>query len=297
MSGSNVLMIKLSSYINAYRAARRNVSNWPKLLFYALLRKEGEFSIRGGSKIKYNARQLLKILASQRRLIGFKLYDVNGELVRGEFFGFSFCFPIYMIGYVTLVGEHFYKVYDVDVRDAVVLDIGAYLGDSVLYWLYKGAKKVIAVEPVPEHFKVLQLNCSGLPVETILGSVGSRVPKLNMIGSQRYGVWKTQNVNRFLDVPLLSLIELTEKYKPDVVKLNCEGCEHFLVDDLILTPKLGVKKLIVQIHRMYDGWRDTHIKLENNFGKGKITSSNYKHITVIWEFTESESSTQQYYSL
>jgi len=284
MSSDNILKIKLLSYINAYRAARRNVSNWRKLLLYALLRREGEFSIRGDGKIKYNARKLLKILAG--RLSDYELHAIEGDFLKGKFLGFSFSFPLNMLSHIWLSGKYFMEIYDVNVRDAVVLDIGAYLGDSVLYWLYKGAKKVIAVEPVPEHFKILQLNCSGLPVETILGSVGSRVPKLNIVGSPSYGIWKTQNFNEFLNVPLISLTELVEKYKPDVVKLNCEGCEHFLLDELILTPKLGVKKLIIQIHKMNDGWRDIYHWLEQNLGKGRTTITKQNNITIIWEIRD-----------
>jgi len=282
MSGVNVLTVKLSSYINAYRAARRNFSNWPKLLLYALLRKEGEFSIRGNGKIKYNARQLIRILAG--RLGDFELHAVEDGFMKGKFLGFSFCFPLNMLSQIWLSGKDLMKHYDVDVRDAVVLDIGAYLGDSVLYWLYKGAKKVIAVEPVPEHFKVLQLNCRGLPVETILGSVGCRVPQLSMIGNPGYGVKEAYKSNDYLNVPLLSLIELVKKYEPDVIKLDCEGCEHFLAYDLILTSKLGVKKLIVEIHRLNDDWRNLYHKLEQNLGQGKITSSSGNYVNVIYDF-------------
>jgi predicted rRNA methylase YqxC with S4 and FtsJ domains len=45
------------------------------------------------------------------------------------------------------------KEYPFDVKGEVVLDVGAYLGDTPLMWLYKGAISVIAVEPVPIHFQ------------------------------------------------------------------------------------------------------------------------------------------------
>jgi len=39
-----------------------------------------------------------------------------------------------------------------DVKDKVIIDIGAYIGDSAIYFALKGAKRVIAVEPHPGAF-------------------------------------------------------------------------------------------------------------------------------------------------
>jgi copper chaperone CopZ len=33
-----------------------------------------------------------------------------------------------------------------------------------------------------------------------------------------------------------------------VVKLNCEGCEHHIIDGLSQIPRLDVKKIAVQFH-------------------------------------------------
>jgi len=44
-------------------------------------------------------------------------------------------------------------VYDLlDVRDRIVIDVGAFVGDSAVYFALKGAKRVIAVEPHPGAF-------------------------------------------------------------------------------------------------------------------------------------------------
>ena len=43
-------------------------------------------------------------------------------------------------------------VYDgFDYNDSVVLDIGGFIGDTALFFIAKGAKKVIVYEPVPEN--------------------------------------------------------------------------------------------------------------------------------------------------
>jgi len=40
-----------------------------------------------------------------------------------------------------------------DVKNKVVVDVGAAYGDSTIYFLLRGAKKVIAIKPHPEAFK------------------------------------------------------------------------------------------------------------------------------------------------
>lgn len=71
-----------------------------------------------------------------------------------------------------------------------------------------------------------------------------------------------------------------------MVKINCEGCEHFLADELFSLPKLGVRKLILQIHNI-GGLKHKELlqRLEQIFGTGRITKvKDDETITVIWEF-------------
>jgi tRNA A58 N-methylase Trm61 len=45
-----------------------------------------------------------------------------------------------------------------DVKDKVVLDIGAYVGDSAIYFIRKGAKKVYAYEAVKDFYEIMLKN-------------------------------------------------------------------------------------------------------------------------------------------
>jgi FkbM family methyltransferase len=45
-----------------------------------------------------------------------------------------------------------------DVEGKVVVDIGAFIGDSSIYFALRGAKKVIAVESHPETYKKMVEN-------------------------------------------------------------------------------------------------------------------------------------------
>jgi FkbM family methyltransferase len=51
------------------------------------------------------------------------------------------------------------NAYDfVDPHDRVVLDVGAYVGDSAIYFTFKGAKKIIAIEPHPGAYQEMLMN-------------------------------------------------------------------------------------------------------------------------------------------
>ncbi|MEM4306543.1 MAG: hypothetical protein QXD61_11290 [Candidatus Caldarchaeum sp.] len=197
-----LLLTKLRAYVHAYKVAKASCRNYVKLLVYAILRRESVFHMRKGGRIRANGRTLLKLLV---RFPTLRDFVVEGENVKVSFFGSMMQFTADMLPNISLDEEVLKRVYDVDVKGAVVLDVGAYIGDSPLYWVYRGASKVIAVEPVPQHYRLLEENCKGLPVIPILASVGSQVPELpDMIGSQRYGVWEAKGSEKYLDAPLLN---------------------------------------------------------------------------------------------
>ena len=63
----------------------------------------------------------------------------------------------------------------VDVEDRIVVDIGANVGDSSIYFALKGAKKVIAIEPHPKAFEELVSNTKLNGLETIVIPVNAAV--------------------------------------------------------------------------------------------------------------------------
>jgi hypothetical protein len=84
-----------------------------------------------------------------------------------------------------------------------------------------------------------------------------------------------------------------EKYEPTVVKLNCEGCEHYVLEELSQIPRLGVKKIAVQFHDIKGrSAYESLVSLEERLGNSKKTAEKWttdfsgkkiKTITVYWE--------------
>ncbi len=107
----------------------------------------------------------------------------------------------------------------VDYKDKVVLDIGADYGSTALFFLEKGAKTVYAVERNKWMIKKMK---------RIANRINNIVPmKINVACSMRFE----------------HLLELN----PDIVKVDCEGCEEYLlgVDNLSF---LKANEYIIETH-------------------------------------------------
>jgi FkbM family methyltransferase len=151
-----------------------------------------------------------------------------------------------------------YGTYEpLNVNGRVVVDVGAYIGDSAIYFAYKGAKKVIAIEPHPgayvemlENIRLNNLEGVVVPVNDGLASRPGR------ICIKEVGVEDTFNTYHrpgdcLIAVPAVTLGELIDKFGVDpndaVLKMDCEGCEY----DVILNDYGHVKlfrELILEYH-------------------------------------------------
>jgi len=113
-------------------------------------------------------------------------------------------------------------------KDKVILDIGADWGTTAIFFLKKGAKKIIAVEPADPrigHFAKLEEYWKDYP--EILIPISCEIPDT------------PQNFEKYI-----------RDYKPDIVKIDCEGCEKALlsVDKKLIEM---VPEYLIEIHK---GW-------------------------------------------
>lgn len=276
------------------------IKNWKSLYLYSILAKRGEFTARDGTKSgTLSARSLLRLIVviefmfRETRIIKSKrCVSFSDKWVIIPVLNDSYKMKVHAERIIIAsIPDLFTRLYDIEVKDRTVLDIGAYIGDSVLYWLHKGAKKVIAVEPVPEHYEVLLENVKELPVITINASIGAPIMRIeNQVGWDTYGLHTPERgAKQHSGIPVYGLAELVERWRPDVVKLNCEGCEYDVLSELTLLPILGVKAIIVQLHDKPPHSKDRALAfLQERLGKCRITEIIYcknPRITCIWELS------------
>jgi FkbM family methyltransferase len=271
------MFARVRSWSYAMRVSRKHVVNWSELMLKAVSNLNGSFKSRAGGTIHCRAKTLLKQLVRLENVwydYGDSLHIVkfdNASIIIPDYFGRDFSIPLRAEG--VSPPSSLIKLWPFNVEGEVVLDVGAYLGDTPLMWLYRGAKHVIAVEPVPEHFQYLQKNTSGLSVTCILASLAIKIPNIpELTYSMSYGIKEIQNPTNFLSTPVVSLTDLVTRYKPTVVKLNCEGCEHFVLNELIDLPNYGVKHIAISFHNMLNINAEDSLKfIERSLGKGEKT--------------------------
>jgi FkbM family methyltransferase len=141
------------------------------------------------------------------------------------------CLNTDLIYGVFIRGE--YEVPEVlsGLRGRDVIDVGANIGDSALYFILHGARKVIAVEPLPNVARCAEENVR-------LSSATDKVRVINAALSDKpvnvpcnydvfsSGVFSTLSSSGLRKVPGVTLGYLLNMVDdPYLLKIGCEGCE------------------------------------------------------------------------
>jgi len=124
-----------------------------------------------------------------------------------------------------------------NVQNKSVLDIGAFVGDSPIYFVLKGAKKVYAIEPHPDAYNEMLENIK-------LNNMEDKIIPINMgINYEKdYVVINTKDTthtafsffnsnNNGIKISAGKLSDIIDKYNIDaqVLKMDCEGCEYDII--------------------------------------------------------------------
>lgn len=137
--------------------------------------------------------------------------------------------------YGEYVSGVFDTIYKFDWQDKTVVDIGGFIGDTALYFLSKGAKKVVVYEPVAKNVKVMTMNLDGkeklvqyhqkaLAAENGPVFFSSEQPQ----GSCGFGQATPGDYRVECSGVTISKI-LGDNYPIDVIKVDCEGGEEHLL--------------------------------------------------------------------
>ena len=123
------------------------------------------------------------------------------------------------------------------VKDRVVIDIGANIADSSIYFAMTGAKKVIALEPFPKNFEVAQKNITlnGFTNKIELlnaGCCGGQSKDMVLDASAKGVGCQPMQSSLGSNIHFYTIRELINKYNIDshaVLKIDCEGCEYDII--------------------------------------------------------------------
>lgn len=158
----------------------------------------------------------------------------------------------------------------IDIRGREVVDIGAYVGDTPLYFIYNGARRVVAVEPHPIAFKEMveniKLNNASEKIMAINAAIGSSRGSTKIPAN--IPLWEIEGVSALnsrsggIEIPVLRLEDIIDHIGDHhLIKLDCEGCEHEILKSSLDT----LKKFEVIYLEYHGGYEYIVKKLENSY--------------------------------
>ena len=241
----------------------RIFKNWPTV-FYNVLRRDFTFTVeyRDGRKVDVLSRFHLYFLSFNPSELR---YEPAEDILSFNFWGKAVKMrdALYSGDLGSIFGE---SCYDVEVNGKVVIDVGANIGDSAIYFALKGAKRVIAFEPVPTNFSTLlenirlnDLASTVVPLNyAVSGKLNSTIKIPIDISGVSFNVLKNSysSGSELKFIPIKNVIEL---YDPQVLKIDCEGCEYEIFDNISMEALRKLQVIVGEYH--YKGFRTIERKL------------------------------------
>jgi len=162
--------------------------------------------------------------------------NMSSDKVSLEVNGTSVAFGLYCVSahsFIDTFAAGDYEVPEVlsGLKGRDVIDVGANVGDTALYFVLNGARKVIAVEPLPNVAKCAEENVrlSGATdkvrvINAALSNEPVSVPcNIDMWSSGYFSTLSSSGPCKVPGVTLSDLLNMVDD--PYLLKMDCEGCE------------------------------------------------------------------------
>ena len=154
-----------------------------------------------------------------------------------------------------------------DVKGKEVIDIGANVGDSAIYFALNGAKHVYAFEPYPYSYNIANKNIRLNELQDMVtlvnqGCSGEKAVIKIKSAYQNFGGTDLKSFEDGKEIKITTLSEIIKNFNiryPAVLKIDCEGCEY----EILLNAKVSDLKKFKQIQIEYHyGYLNLKRKLE-----------------------------------
>lgn len=245
-------MVGITKLKNIYRF-HKNLTNWKSAIFALYFKKFPiEVLYKDNSEISVKCLSHLWLAS-----YGFKFSYCDNNSISFDFEGKQLQF----IGTENngAIGDVFAEkeLETLDVEGKIVIDIGANIGDSPVYFVLRGAERVIAIEPFPYTYELLKSNISingvSEKVTTLNVAIGGKTGMMNVspILTNTVGTLAT-NAHDGVPIKILTVDDFLEDLNLNlnniVLKIDCEGCEYEVLPTISKSNLNKINEIFIEYH-------------------------------------------------
>ncbi len=220
----------------------------------------------------------VKTIRKLGELLGL-LYDFEYDPVKDLSHLDKMGYPIKLSSAISngeIIGIFYFKDYQfLECAGKDVIDIGANIADSSIYFAMEGANSVIAMEPFVKNYDIaknnIQMNNLSSKIILLHAACSSKEQDL-LVDSEYEGVFNSVNeLSSGIKINSLTLQNILDRYKlkSPILKMDCEGCEY----DVILNSHADTIKqfsvIQIEYHYGYNELKQQLLKLGFNVSTTK----------------------------
>lgn len=266
---------------------RRLYGNYITIAMHILRKKYPiEASLRNGDKL--SLRNGLEAQIHGGRYDGFE-YDTDNDIV-------TLSLPSHLNDKTKIklhggtsngdvIGIYLDNIYrQLPVKGKAVVDIGANIADSSIYFALCGANKVIGLEPFPKNFQLAQKNIkfNRLSDKITVHLAGCAAYNRDMIVDPDFnsdGKTILKDFKKGIIIPTLTLENVLShnnllKYDSHILKMDCEGCEY---ETVLSADKYILRKFSHMMIEYHYGYKNLKEKIEESGFKVSVTRPRMQH--------------------
>jgi FkbM family methyltransferase len=170
-----------------------------------------------------------------------------------------------------------------------LLDVGGNIGAVARWWLKKGGEEVVSVEPEPQNASLLRKNLEEFGDRATVYEAAA----VNRFAPAKLNLFLTNGTNKgshtlrevrgrdTVEVQTVPLFDLIDNHKPNAVKIDIEGGEYELIEEIFALPQY-VTRFAIEYHLNPKGARDKARSIDAGLqargwvptrGKGEISET------------------------
>lgn len=249
--------------IKTIRDYKKVYKNWVKIL-YSKKRKQKIINVilRNGNKLSVPSELVyfMKELAIMNFSDGFS-FDKDSEVFQFSYEGKKVNMKFYHNGifngeFTAFFGDYIFLE---PISGSTVIDIGANIGDSAVYFALRGAAKILALEPYKWSYTMLVENVSINNFNENVVTLNSAYGKDGFIELEDTFTdigTVLKEYNGGIKTPILSLKTILKQYSNELkgellLKMDCEGCEYNILEENKETIR-QFNRIVVEYHNGYE---------------------------------------------